>query len=230
MIKTFLITVSLQILLYSSQQIILVVSNDFNSSKAYMECYEGDKKRCGPFEVNLGANGLGWGLGEKNLSQKKGEPIKHEGDKKAPAGIFKLTHIFGDAKNGKFALPYIQNCDMICVDDSNSPFYNHIITMPKEKPKSFERMSRDDHQYVLGVVVGHNQKGVKKRGSCIFLHIEKSPNTPTAGCTSMTLEQIQTITSWLDEKKHPLLIQIAKPSAKEVLKLYPELQNSKLLN
>ncbi len=230
MIKTFLIVVSLQILLYSSQQIILVVAKDFNTSKAFLECYEGKKKLCGSFEVNIGKQGLGWGLSKVTLKQKADEPVKHEGDKKAPAGVFELTSVFGDKKPQNIRLPFIDNKGMICVDDSNSPFYNTIIPMPINKPESFEMMSRDDHQYKLGIVVSHNQKGVKDAGSCIFLHIEKSQGAPTAGCTSMKPEEIQQIIQWLDVKKKPLLIQIPKSASQEIKALFPQLKSSKLLN
>ncbi len=230
MIKTFLIVASLQILLYSSQQIILVVAKDFNSSKAFLECYENKKSVCGTLEVNLGKNGLGWGLSEITLQQKPNEPKKQEGDKKAPAGIFHLTSVFGDAAELSLSMPYIYNKNMICVDDSNSNDYNKIIPMPINKPESFEKMSRDDHQYELGVVVAHNTRGVKNAGSCIFLHIAKSQDAPTAGCTSMTFKEIQHIVQWLDQGKNPLLVQIPRSSAKEVKKLFPQLKDSKLLN
>ena len=108
MIKTFLILISLQIILYSSGQIILVVSKDFNTSKAYLECYEGDKKVFNTIEVNIGKNGLGWGLGTINFKQMNSDPIKVEGDKKAPAGVFKLTNIFGYKENENYKLPYIK--------------------------------------------------------------------------------------------------------------------------
>ena len=230
MIKTFLILTSLQILLYCSQQIILVVSDDFHTSKALLECYEDEKKVCGTLEVNLGKNGLGWGLPEVTLTQKPYDPQKHEGDKKAPAGIFRLTSVFGDKPHPYLNMPYIHNTNMICVDDTHSKYYNTIIPMPQNKPKSFEKMSRDDHQYELGIVVAHNEQGIKGAGSCIFLHVQRSEGAPTAGCTSMKLQEIQDIAKWLDAKKSPLLIQIPRSSAQEVKKLFPQLKNSKLLN
>ena len=76
MIKTFLILVILQNFLYSSQQIILVVSPDFNAHKAILSCYENNKKVFKPIDVNIGKNGLGWGLGETKLKQKKDEPTQ----------------------------------------------------------------------------------------------------------------------------------------------------------
>ncbi len=230
MIKSFLIIASLQIILYSSEQIILVVSDNFNSSKAYLECYEDGEKIFDTKKVNIGTNGLGWGLGEVELTQKASEPFKREGDKKAPAGVFKITSVFGYAKQENTNLPYLHTSNLICVDDVDSDFYNQIIPMPKKQPKSFEIMSRKDHQYELGIVVGHNQNGVKKSGSCIFIHVKKSKNASTAGCTAMSLEELEEIVAWLDTSKNPILIQIPKSSSKEILKLYPELKSSKLLN
>lgn len=43
MIKTILILIFLQNLLFASQQIILVVAKDFNASRAKLSCYEDGK-------------------------------------------------------------------------------------------------------------------------------------------------------------------------------------------
>lgn len=231
MIKTFLILISIQTFLFASQQVILVVSADFNTSDASMECYEDDKKVFETFHVNIGKNGLGWGLGELILTKKSGEPFKKEGDKKAPAGVFKLTNIFGYKEKRNFHMPYLfASKNLICVDDVVSEYYNQIIQMPDNKPKSFEYMKRGDNQYELGIVVAHNKSGIKQKGSCIFMHVEKFDNAPTVGCTSMKLEELKQITSWLDETKNPILIQIPKSSSKEILTLFPQLRASKLLN
>jgi len=228
MIKSFLILISFPILLFSSQQIVLVVANDFETNKADLEVYEDDKKLFGT-TVNLGLNGLGWGIGEVSLVQKKSEPLKYEGDKKAPAGIFKLTDVFAYGLIPNSKLPYLfASKDLICVDDVQSNFYNQII-MKTGNEKSFEYMRREDSQYQLGLVVAHNQKAQKKRGSCIFLHVQKDVNASTAGCTSMKLEDLQTIVNLLDKEKKPLLIQIPKSSSQEILKLYPQLKSSSLL-
>jgi hypothetical protein len=229
MIKTFLIIISFQILLYSSQQIILVVANDFNTSHAELECYEDGHKINKTIKVNLGTNGLGWGLGEVSLTQKSNEALKYEGDKKSPAGVFQLTDIYGYSKESNFKMPYLYTSKkLICVDDSDSLFYNQLIEMNGNE-KSFEYMKREDGQYELGIVVAHNKNALKNRGSCIFLHVKKSEDATTAGCSAMRLEEIQKIGNWLDSKKNPILIQIPKSSSKEILKLYPELRGSELL-
>ena len=231
MLKSFLIIISFPILLFSSQQIILVVADNFNSSKAKMECFEGSKKLFDSIDVNIGRNGLGWGLGEINIAHKKSEIEKFEGDKKAPAGVFKLSSIFGYKKYTNFKMPYLfTSKNLICIDDIDSKNYNKLVYMTNLKPKSFEYMKRDDNQYELGIVVEHNENAIKRRGSCIFIHVQKEKNHPTVGCTSMSLKNIKKITSWLDKNKNPILIQIPKSYTKEVLKIYPQLKKSELLN
>ncbi len=229
MIKSFLILLIISIHLFSSEQIILVVSDTMQSSTAKLECYEDGKKLFETINVNLGKNGLGWGIGEHNFSIKKGEPLKYEGDKKAPAGIFKLGDIFGYAKNGNYKMPYLFTSeDLICVDDTHSPFYNQIIQAHGDE-KSFEYMKRKDHQYTLGVTVEHNKDALAQRGSCIFLHVEKFSGSGTAGCTSMNYDDLKRIANWLDKKKNPLLIQISRDKADQILKYYPNLKKSELL-
>lgn len=224
MVKTFLILISLQIFAYSSEQIILVVSDDFDSPKATLKCFEDGKKVFEELEVNIGTNGLGWGIGKTELTQKILEPLKYEGDKKAPVGIFKLTHIFGYKKENDYKMPYLHATkELICVDDSNSKYYNKIINIQKEKPNSFEYMKRDDNQYALGIVVGHNKDQIKKRGSCIFVHVQKSKDASTAGCTSMSSQNIKKIVNWLDESKNPILIQVPREKLNQIIELYPEL-------
>ena len=228
MIKTFLISTIFPIFLFASQQIVLVVTDDFNTSHASLELIE-HKKVLYSTTVNIGRNGLGWGIGEIKFPHKSNEPLKQEGDGKAPAGVFKLTNIFGYGYSSHFKLPYLHaSKKLICVDDSNANFYNSIIEMQK-KPKSFEYMRRDDMQYKYGVTVAHNPLAKKGRGSCIFLHIQKSVGSGTAGCTSMSEHDLLKIINWLDKSKNPLLIQMPKGKKELILQHYPELKVSKYL-
>ncbi len=230
MIKSFLIILSFSILLHSSQQVVLVVADNINSSQAKLECYDDSKLVFPAIHVNLGTKGLGWGLGNIQLLRNDYYPLKIEGDRRAPIGVFQLTHIFGYSKNSSFKLPYLYTSeDLICVDDSGSDFYNQIIQAHGNE-KSFEFMKRQDGQYELGIVVAHNKEGIKSRGSCIFLHVQKDTNASTAGCTSMELKDLKKIVNWLDREKNPLLIQIPKSLSSEVLKKYPQLHNSTLLH
>ena len=229
MIKSFLILLTISISTFASEQIILVVADDFNTSDAQLECFEDGKKVCGAFGVNIGRNGLAWGIGEHKFTPKNEEPLKHEGDGKAPAGVFALTTLFGYTHNTHYKMPYLfASKELICVDDSNSPFYNTLIQAHGDE-KSFEFMRREDDQYKLGVVVAHNVQNIKQRGSCIFLHLQKAPHSGTAGCTSMEYKDLKKIISWLDKKKNPILIQIPASRVREVLKTYPQLRSSKFV-
>ncbi len=210
--------------MFSAQQIIFVEADDFNASSAILECFEGNQLVYKNIHVNLGKNGLGWGIGEKEIPHKADEPIKHEGDKRAPAGIFKLTQTFGYASKVNTKLPYLHaDKNLICVDDSHSSFYNQIIEAHGDE-KSFEHMRRTDNQYKIGIVVAHNPHAVQNQGSCIFMHIQKAKNHPTVGCTSMREEDLRKIIKWLDKSKNPILIQIPKAYEKEVLADYPQLK------
>ena len=215
----FLIFISIFINLLYARQIILVVANDFNSTTAQLSCIEDGKTIYKNIPVNLGKNGLGWGVGLVEFSHDKNEPIKKEGDKKAPAGIFKLSEVFGYEKIDTKMKFLKATKELICVDDSNSKNYNFIIKN-NHKEKSYEVLKRDDNLYKIGIVVEHNKKQIPFRGSCIFLHVQRDKNSATVGCTSMSEENIKKIASWLDKEKNPILIQITKKYLQNVKSIY----------
>ena len=201
-----------------TKQLLLVNANDMNSSIATLQAYEKINtiwiKKFKPIKVNLGRNGLGW----ENNSLKKinSEVLKYEGDGKAPAGLFSLSGFFGYNKH-QFDFPYQQlSHSDICVDDSKSQDYNkHLQTQNISVYKSFEIMKRTDNLYELGIFVDYNKKNLKKRGSCIFIHIQRDENSPTAGCTSMSKEKLLKIMKWLKFSKKPMLLQL--PSSRLLL-------------
>ncbi len=227
MIKSLFLCVILVFELAASEQILLVIANDFETSQASLQRYE---KKNGYFQamgemirVNIGRNGLGWGEGKITVGHSDHEPLKQEGDGKAPAGIFELTGTFGYASDSLTDMPYQQaTANLICVDDSDSPYYNQLVTIDASKSvKSFEWMHRNDELYAMGITVAHNTAQKKNAGSCIFLHIEKGETLPTAGCTSMSRSDLETITRWLKPKSDPLLIQIPHLYCSEIESRYP---------
>ena len=175
--KSLFLSIILIFELAASEQILFVVADDFDTSQALLQQYE---KKNGsyqalndPVNVNIGRNGLGWGEGESKIRHADSEPVKREGDGKAPAGIFKLTTAFGYASDFPTGMPYRQaEVDLICVDDSGSPYYNQLVTIDASKPvKSFEWMRRDDVLYAIGITVAHNtaqKKMPAHASSCIL--------------------------------------------------------------
>jgi len=208
------------------EQLLLVVADDMNTSTALLQRYAmhaGQWARIGTaFPVNLGRNGLGWGIGMTALPRDPGDPVKQEGDGRAPAGIFALGPVFGYGSGVHTAMPYLRATDdLICIDDSRSPAYNRVVRItPKLRFGSFEWMHRDDDLYALGIVVQHNTASVPGMGSCIFMHFERAPGAGTAGCTSMARSALQSVVRWLDPDKAPLLVQVPRKSLPDVARRF----------
>lgn len=195
-----------------SLQLLVVPVANLTDTKAKLYTYERANRQApwtvvfDPIEVSLGRTGIALGLGFKDVNTTSSYAQKIEGDGKSPAGIFKLSKVFGYAKvSPTTKMPYIQATkNLHCVDDSSSKLYNQIITK-QSGYGSHEKMLRKDNLYKWGVVVDHNAKNIPLKGSCIFLHI--TSGRPTAGCTAMKEKELLKIIKWLDAKKEPVLVQ-----------------------
>jgi D-alanyl-D-alanine dipeptidase len=210
-------------------QLIVVVTKDWNAVPGKMILYQRNDKdgawgKIGKsFPVVVGRNGLGWGRGLNPPANRPG-PVKHEGDGKSPAGIFRLSSAFGlaePARMNSLRLPYVQLTATIeCVDDVKSTNYNSIVDRGKFTApdwNSSEKMRDVGAQYRLGVVVDHNISPRENGGgSCIFLHIWKDARTGTSGCTAMSPEKIESLLSWLDPSAHPALVQLPESEYKKL--------------
>ena len=79
-----------------------------------------------PERIVVGYNGLGWAYAfrDKALSD---EPLKLEGDKRTPAGIFPLGPAFGFSASDKTDYVQLTPSETFCVNDPKSPHYNKIL-------------------------------------------------------------------------------------------------------
>jgi len=202
-----------------AQQLIVVTTPSWTSTKGSMRRFDransiSDWRAVdAPIPVVVGRTGIAWGVGFDEISAEG--PRKHEGDGKAPAGVFALDTAFGfdpseSVPNVK--LPYVQLLPTTdCVDDTASAHYNTVVDRATVTPvdwNSAEHM-REVQQYKVGVIVGYNATPpVKGRGSCIFLHIWNGPESHTAGCTAFDEGKLRDIIAWLDPKRQPLLVQL----------------------
>jgi L,D-peptidoglycan transpeptidase YkuD (ErfK/YbiS/YcfS/YnhG family) len=162
--------------------------------------------------VRVGKTGLAWGRGLLGTTFLTG-PIKVEGDEKAPAGVFKLSRVFGYARQAPpTRMPYLPLSEnIVAVDDPRSRYYNQLLDQTKiSHPdwRSAEKMILADDRYKWGVVVDHNQPPKPGAGSSIFVHVWKNPETATTGCTALAEGKLVEIIRWLDPSEHPLLIQL----------------------
>lgn len=207
--------------LFGAEQLLLVVTDTMERPSGSLQRYEWHNSSFipvgEPVTVNVGRNGLGIGLGMPFEAPEEA-PYKHEGDGRAPAGIFALQKAFGYAPSFATKMPYTQATpDLICIDDSDAAGYNTLRRVDAGSViKSFEWMRREDDLYALGVTVAHNAQALPGRGSCIFLHVEKGKGQPTSGCTSMSKEALEMIVRWLDPDKSPLLVQVPRSLCKRI--------------
>lgn len=191
----------------ADEQLVVVVSEEINSTSASMQRYEKGVSwyKVGDLVVvTLGRSGLGW-------TQER-QPQKFEGDGRSPAGVFDIGSTFGYSPKANSKMPYwYADETLICVDDVNDRLYNKMATLdPMSPPKSFEKMHREDDLYRHGAVIEYNSLGEKGRGSCIFFHLNRSDYRPTSGCTAMDEKPLLELLDWLDPTKKPRLLQIPK--------------------
>ena len=143
----------------------------------------------------------------------------------SPAGIFDLGTVFGysDQPLPGLKFPYLALTESIeCVDDVNSKYYNRIVNRSAVVAdwNSSEHMRDAGESYRWGIVVDLNRTVASRNqevpqpggGSCVFLHIWHDRNQGTAGCTAMTQTNLETLLTWLDPKRRPLLLQLPMPA------------------
>jgi D-alanyl-D-alanine dipeptidase len=219
-----------------SNQLLVVVNNGWDNLQATLYAFN----RVGnqwvlafSNPVVLGKKGLGMGDGLIRLSVKSA-PVKHEGDKKSPAGIFTLGSAFGyaDKKDAAWIkMHYVKASDtLICVDDSLSVNYNRLVgrDTAKQDYNSYEHMHLKDDAYKWGLFINHNSsKVVPGDGSCVFIHIWENDHTGTDGCTAMTEANILRLLHWLNPKEQPTLVQLTDQSYQKIRKIYglPQVSN-----
>jgi len=209
------------------QQLLLMISDDWQATQGKLYQFEKQQGQWHRIEestsVTLGRTGLAWGLG---LHDKQKGQYKKEGDGKAPAGVFTLGDAFGYLPDLVTGLTYqAMSANDYCIDVKGSQFYNQIISSKQHGEKaikgSSEPMRRDihlnnDQVYKKGLIINHNSQNISGEGSCIFIHVWRSIDKPTAGCTAMEETQMANILKWLDKTKQPVYVALPKAEYKKL--------------
>lgn len=203
----------------NARQMVLVTTAGWDASIGTLRTFERDDG--GSWQpvgdaapVTVGRNGSGWGLG-LHPAQHDG-PAKHEGDGRAPAGVFSIGTAFGYADHAGTALPYTQMQDSSwCMDVAASPLYNRIVDADRvghaavrgsSEPMRLDLHNHGDQRYRLGFVIEHNTAARRNAGSCIFAHLWKAPGAATAGCTAMADATMQRLYGWLRPDARPVFV------------------------
>jgi D-alanyl-D-alanine dipeptidase len=213
-----------------SRQLIVVTTADWKAVNGVLRRYERTapgrpwRHVGGAIPVVVGSKGMGWGSGAALMpARAPDDPVKHEGDRRAPAGIFHLGTAFGFApqKPAAWKMPYLALTPTIeCVDDSHSRFYNRIVDRSAVTPdwSSSEHMLAVGEYYRWGVVVEQNPGVLPQGGSCVFLHIWGGDGGGTEGCTAMAKPDIEAVLEWLRPAAKPLLVQMPLETYRQVEK------------
>ncbi len=202
----------------SSRQLVLVTVADWNADHGTLRTFT--RGRHGwvaagiSAPVTIGSHGAGWGLG-LNAARHDG-PLKHEGDSRSPAGVFRIGQVFGYAASAKTTMPYrALSATDYCVDVVGAKYYNRIVDAKlvgaAAVKGSTEPMRRDlhlngDQHYRLGFEIQQNWQQQPAAGSCIFGHLWSSSTDTTVGCTAMAPAVMQSLVAWLKPQRKPIFV------------------------
>ena len=206
----------------SCRQLITVAAPSWTATTGTLRCLQRASADApwsahGPdIPVVLGRSGLRPGRGLARPIP--GRAPKREGDGASPAGLFSLGTAFGTAPRSLRPRhwPWLTiSPHHAGVDDPASAHYNRIVDRRRVKPdwQSAENMIPPDGVYRLGLVVDHNHDQTPAAGSCIFLHLWKSPTRPTSGCTAMAEPDLVRLLQWLRPDASPLFLQLPRHAA-----------------
>lgn len=218
------------------RQLLLVTTAGWDSVQGTLTAYsQTDGKwqmALDPIPIVVGKNGMAWGRGTEDFRTRSG-PVKREGDKRSPAGIFQLGSAFGyaDAEAAKWVrMEYVPVKETtMCIEDTASAYYNQIVDESQTETdwNSTDHMLRKDELYEWGLFVAHNADEPEPGGgSCIFLHVWRTNDAGTAGCTAMEKKQLVRLLEWLDPKAAPTIVQVPRNEYPDLRKLQelPELR------
>lgn len=211
---------------FKTDQLVIVTTNGWNDINGKMDTYEWKSDKWSPvledIPIVTGRSGLAWGEGLHDRTLNRGKK-KKEGDGNAPAGIFKLSGLFGYQAISAKMNSLIVDQKTFCVDDVKSVFYNKIVKSDTVKKdwSSAETMRMKSDVYKFGIFVDYNtDPAIPGNGSCIFMHIWSKSSAPTAGCTAMTEANILKLIGFLDKSKNPILVQVPQSEYHKMKILY----------
>lgn len=183
--------------LASARRLVLVTADTLSSTSATVQRFERAGSDVpwqlsgGPATALIGHKGVGWAHAFRGYAR-KGEPVKVEGDKRVPAGFYKIGGSFGFAVSDRPG--YLRITDgMTCVDDLSSPAYNTITTRAEVGSKVHGENMWRVPEYRRGLLVEYPSDRKARAGSCIFIHLQLPGKTGTSGCVALPEPQLEAL-------------------------------------
>jgi len=180
-----------------ARRLVLVTADNFTTSEASARLYE----RATPAEpwrtvslaepALIGKTGMAWSYFFRAFAGKS-EPIKVEGDKRVPAGFYRIGKSFGTLPPNRAGYLHITD-GLTCVDDASSPAYNTIAARAKiGRQVHGENMWRVP-EYKRGLLVDYPTHAKARAGSCIFIHVRLPGKTGTGGCVAFPQARVEAL-------------------------------------
>ncbi len=233
-LTTRIMTRGRQIVPAKSRQLVVGTAASWSATTVELRRFERQNARSswkqvgGVIRANLGKNGLSVGLGHvraEKLDLPDEAPVHQEGDNRSPVGVFRIGEAYG-YEDGGTARPEGLDYQPVtetwkCVDDPKSFHYNRVVDASAVTPdwSSAEEMRRPDTLYSRAIFIAANDgtgpdsqgdRPTPGSGSCIFFHVQRGPERPTAGCTSMPNDDIETMIRWLQASAQPVYVLMPK--------------------
>jgi L,D-peptidoglycan transpeptidase YkuD (ErfK/YbiS/YcfS/YnhG family) len=183
--------------LASARRLVLVTADTLTSTTASVQRFERAapgapwQSSGGPATALIGHKGIAWAHAFRAFAR-KGEPVKVEGDKRAPAGFYKIGSSFGFAASQRPGYKRIAE-GMTCIDDLSSPAYNTITTRAEVGSKVHGENMWPVPEYRRGLLVDYPSDRKARAGSCIFIHLQLPGKTGTNGCVALGEPQLEAL-------------------------------------
>jgi D-alanyl-D-alanine dipeptidase len=184
-------------------RLVLVTTTDMASTKGRLQLFTRDtaaapwKAASDGEPVNLGKQGLAWGYAFLAY-KREGEPEKVEGDKRTPVGFYRLGPSFGFARTRRANYIRVEPGQTVCVEDPASAHYNTITRRSMLAPGTKADNMSDTSLFRNGIFVEYPSDREDRRGSCIFIHVWKTPDTATSGCLTMPEPRVKALQAFAE--------------------------------
>jgi L,D-peptidoglycan transpeptidase YkuD (ErfK/YbiS/YcfS/YnhG family) len=180
-----------------ARRLVLVTADSLASTTATVQRFERVAPNApwradgGSVTALIGHKGVAWAHAFRAFAR-KGEPVKVEGDKRAPAGFYKIGRSFGFAASARPGYMRIAE-GMTCVYDLSSPAYNTITTRAKIGGQAYGENMWRVPEYRRGLLVDYPSDRQARAGSCIFIHLQLPGKTGTSGCVALPEPQLEAL-------------------------------------
>ena len=184
-------------LLASAHKLVLVTAENMTTATASLRRFERTAENApwqeigGAQSVLIGHKGMAWAHAFRTFA-KTGEPLKVDGDKRAPAGFYSIGRSFGFVPSQRPGYLQVRE-GTVCVDDPASRAYNTITTRAQVGWKVHGENMWRVPAYRHGLVVDYPTDGKARAGSCIFIHVRLPSATGTSGCIALPEPQVEAV-------------------------------------